>query len=252
MKLPSNLLQDKVALITGCNSGIGKAIVEIFAQNGASILACARKESEDFIQFINFINTKYNCTIAPLYFDLTNEIELKNRVKQLVSNKKRIDVLVNNAGIAHGGLFHMTSISKIKEVFEINFFSQLLLTQFVSRIMVKHRKGSIINITSIAGIDGLPGYSAYGTSKAAFNYATKTIAKELAEHGVRVNAIAPGLTETKMADLMEYSAKESMINSSAMQRLGKPIEIANTALFLASDLSSFITGQVIRVDGGVC
>lgn len=246
----SNLLKGKVALITGCNRGIGKAIMETFAQNGADVWACARKQTDEFEQLLEGLRTKYHVRVTALYFDLADESAIKEALNPLLLAKERIDILVNNAGVAHGSFFQMTSLSKIKEVFEINFFSQLLVTQILAKLMMKQKSGSIINLASIAGIDGNPGYVSYGSSKAALIYATKSIAKELATNNVRVNAIAPGLTETGMADQMEEKAKTLMINNSAMNRLAQPQEIANTALFLASDLSQFITGQVIRVDGG--
>jgi 3-oxoacyl-[acyl-carrier protein] reductase len=246
----SDLLKGKVALITGCNRGIGKAIMETFAQNGADIWACTRKQTNEFDELLQELRTKYSNRITPLYFDLADESAIKETLNPLLLAKERIDILVNNAGVAHGSFFQMTSISKMKELFEINFFSQLLVTQIVAKLMMRQKSGSIINLASIAGIDGNPGYVSYGSGKAALIYATKSIAKEFAPNNVRVNAIAPGLTETAMADQMEEKAKTLMINSSAMNRLAQPQEIANTALFLASDLSQFITGQVIRVDGG--
>jgi 3-oxoacyl-[acyl-carrier protein] reductase len=246
----SDLLKGKVALITGCNRGIGKAIMETFAQNGADIWACARKQTNEFDGLLQELRTKHNNRITPLYFDLADESAIKEALNPLLVAKEKIDILVNNAGVAHGSFFQMTSISKIREIFEINFFSQLLVTQMVAKLMMKQKSGSIINLASIAGMDGNPGYVSYGSGKAALIYATKSIAKEFAANNVRVNAIAPGLTETAMADQMEEKAKALMISSSAMNRLAQPQEIANTALFLASDLSQFITGQVIRVDGG--
>ena len=251
MTLSSNLLVNKTVMITGANRGIGKAMVELFALNGASIWACARKETIDFLEFVNEVSARNNVTIRTLYFDLKNETEIKESLKVLITEKSKIDVLINNAGIAHGGLLQMTTINTIKEVFEINFFSQLFIIQYISRLMIKQKSGSIVNMASIAGMDSYPGYSAYGSSKAALIYVTKTLAKELAPFNIRINAIAPGLTETDMALQMEKKANETMINDSAMQRLAKPNEIANTALFLASDLSTFINGQVIRVDGGM-
>lgn len=244
-------LENKTALITGCNRGIGRAVLELFASNGANLIACARNESTDFKEYISQISKKYNITIDPLYFDLRNEQEIKTILKPLLLEKRRIDILVNNAGIAFGGLLHMTSISRMKEVFEINFFSQMLIIQLVSKQMIRQNCGSIINLASIAGIDSFPGYSAYGSSKAALIYATKTLSKELAANNIRINAIAPGLTDTDMAQQMESNAKTTMVLGSAMNRLASPIEIANLTLFLASDRSSFINGQVIRVDGGM-
>lgn len=251
MILSSNLLINKTALITGCNRGIGKTIVEIFAMNGATILACARKETPEFQDFISNISIKYGVDVRALYFELTNENEIKESLKILVSEKCKIDILVNNAGVAHGGFLQMTSIKAIREVFEINFFSQLLIIQYISKLMMRQKNGSIVNLASVAGLDSYPGYSAYGSSKAAFIYATKTLAKELAPYNIRINAIAPSLTATDMATQMSKKAKDILVGDSAMQRLAKPEEIANMALFLASDLSSFVNGQVLRVDGGM-
>jgi len=245
------LLNDKTALITGCNRGIGKEILVVFAQNGASIIACARKKDLDFEDFISKTKSKYNVDIKIIYFDLNNENEIKNSLKSLIIEKLHIDILVNNAGIAHGGLLQMTSLSKIREVFEINFFSQLQVIQLVSKIMMKQKCGSIINISSIAGIDSYPGYSAYGSSKAAFIYATKSLSQEFSSYNIRINSVAPSLTETDMANQMEEKAKNIMIDASSKKRLAKPSEIAHTVLYLASDLSNFVNGQVIRVDGGM-
>lgn len=248
--MKSRILEGKTALITGCNRGIGKSILKLFASNGADIWACTRKQSDEFSDFLNLLRREYKIKIETLYFDFINEFEIKDQLKQLYTTNHRIDILVNNAGKSHGGLIQMTSLSQIKNVFEINFFSHILVSQIVAKIMLKHKSGSIINIVSIAGIDPNSGNIAYGSSKAALIYATKIMAKEFAPF-VRVNAIAPGLTETAMADEMEKNAKENMILSSAMKRLADPDEIANVALFLASDQSSFVNGQIIRVDGGI-
>ena len=251
MILPSKLLANKTVLITGCNRGIGKTILEIFAMNGANIWACARSESPEFQNFIDDISKKYGISAQALYFDLTNENEIKASLKTLISDKCKIDILINNAGVAHGGFLQMTTLKTIREVFEINFFSQLHIIQIVSKLMMKQKKGCIVNLASVAGLDSYPGYIAYGSSKAALIYATKTLAKEFAPYNIRINAIAPGLTETDMATQMEEKAKGIMVGNSAMKRLAKPDEIANMALFLASDLSSFVNGQVLRVDGGM-
>jgi 3-oxoacyl-[acyl-carrier protein] reductase len=246
----SNLLYGKVALITGCNRGIGKIIMETFAQNGANIWACARKESKEFHSLIDNLRGKYGIKINPLYFDLMVEAEIKEKLSSLVAQKEKIDILVNNAGVAHGAFFQMTSVSKMKEIFDVNFFSQMLVTQYIIKIMIKQNSGNIINISSIAGLNAEPGYLSYGSSKAALIYATKILAKEMASKNIRVNGIAPGLAETQMAALMETKAKAKMISTSAMKRMAKPQEIANVALFLASDMSTFVNGEIIRVDGG--
>ena len=245
------LLSEKNGIITGARRGIGRATVEVFAQNGANIWACARKPDKAFEADMKNLAEKYSVWIKPVYFEITEEGQVKNAIKEIISEKKSVDILANVAGVAHGGLLSMTSMKTIKEVFEINFFAQVLMMQLVSRCMSRQNSGSIVNVSSVAGIDSEPGYIAYGSSKAAIAFATKTVACELANYGIRVNAVAPGLSSTEMGNQIESGARDRMMNACSMERLGKPEEIANTIAFLASDKASFITGQVIRVDGGM-
>jgi 3-oxoacyl-[acyl-carrier protein] reductase len=168
-----------------------------------------------------------------------------------VTSKTPVDVLVNNAGIGYSALFQMSALDKLKEVFEINFIAPFILTQYIAKLMVRQKSGSIINISSIAGIDGACGRSVYGSSKAALMCTTKVIAAELGDYGIRANCIAPGLTDTEMLSGMPKEAISEILQNSSIKRIGKPSEIADVAVFLASDSASFITGQVIRVDGGV-
>lgn len=244
------MLKGKTALITGTNRGIGKAMVEEFAKNGANIIAHARKETPEFLDFLKKMAEKYKVSVQPVFFDMTDSGAMKNTVRGLISTKTPIDILVNNAGVAHGGLFQMTAMDKIREVFEINFFSHLELTQLLLRWMIKNGGGRIINMASISGLDLLAGNCAYGVSKAALIAFTKTLAAECGVNGVHVNAIAPGLTDTDMGDQMKPENGNKMIEVCAMKRKAEPQEIANVAVFLASDKSSFVNGQVIRVDGG--
>jgi len=177
--------------------------------------------------------------------------EIKSAAKQIVGSKKAVDVLVNNAGIGYNALFQMSSQNKLKEVFEVNFFGPFIFTQYLTKIMVRQKSGSIINISSTAGIDGNKGKSVYGASKAALICMTKVIAAELREFGIRANSIAPGMTDT---DLMLCIPKEFIVENNqtgGIKNIGKPSEVADTAIFLASDLSAHISGQVIRVDGGL-
>ncbi|MDX8551849.1 glucose 1-dehydrogenase [Methanospirillum sp. J.3.6.1-F.2.7.3] len=245
------LLLNKNAVLTGCSHGIGKATLRLFAEHGANIWACARKPSDDFENMVHELSDAYGVEIWPVYFDLTNYSDLKEAVKTISSSKRKVDILLNNAGITYNALFMMSSLSMMREVFEVNFFSHLVLTQYIAKIMMRQKSGSIINISSSAGIDGNPGRSVYGASKAAIICATKSMAAELGEFGIRVNSIAPGITQTRMLSSMTEKVITETLENTALKRLGTPEDIGHTALFLASDMSSYLTGQVIRVDGGM-
>ncbi|MDR3246400.1 MAG: SDR family oxidoreductase [Prevotellaceae bacterium] len=244
-------LENKTALITGCSRGIGKAIMHLFAKEGASIVACARKETLELTQDYETLRQTHKIRVFPLYFDMSSDEEIKEAMKQLYALKINVDVLVNNAGMAIGGLLAFTKMSDLKATFQINYFAQVLITQYISKLMSKKRNGSIINIASILGLDSLAGGTVYGASKAALIVFTKSLAKELGALNIRVNAIAPGLVDTDMAQLMEKKSYESIVSNSAFKRLGTPEEITKAVLFLASDDSSYITGQIIRIDGGM-
>ena len=245
------LLKDKCAVVSGCNRGIGKSILETFASNGADIFACARTESKDFLLLINDLESKYKVTIKPIYFDLSDIDSVKQGVKSIASDKRPIDILVNNAGCISTSLFQMTPLVNVKEMFDVNFFSMFQFTQGVVKLMVKNG-GSIINLSSSAGIEGNEGRVSYASSKSAVITFGQVISRELGRNNIRVNTIAPGLTETEM---MINSTPEDVLKQTlervSLHRTAKPKEIANVALFLASNLSSYITGQVLRADGGM-
>jgi 3-oxoacyl-[acyl-carrier protein] reductase len=247
----NKILASKTLFITGGNRGIGKEIITHFAKAGVAIIACIRKENADFSFFVQNITSKYGVPVEILYFDMLDEESIKSAIKPLMSKKTKIDVLVNNAGIAAGSLLQMTSMSKLKEVFQVNFFSHVLVTQLVSKLMIREKSGSIINMGSIIGLEGFPGHTAYGSSKAAMMFFTKTLAKELGSYNIRVNAIAPGLVDTDMGGQMNEKGVNEIIGRASIPRRASPQEIAELALFLASDKSSFITGQIIRIDGGM-
>ena len=246
------LLKNKTAVVTGCNRGIGKKILEVFSENGATVFACARTFDSQFESFLNEIKNKFKNEIIPVQFDLGNENQIKEAANKILLSKKPIDILVNNAATIHTALFQMTSIKKLKEVFEINFFSQTIFTQYILKSMIKNKKGNIVYISSTSGIDGNEGRSAYSSTKAAIIAQTKALSREVGVHNIRVNAVAPGLTDT---DMMKKNTQEQIIKEvtsrTSLKRVGKPDEIANVVLMLSSELSSFITGQVIRVDGGM-
>ena len=231
---------------------IGKAILHAFAINGANVWACARRSDDQFTKYLANLEKETCVNILPVYFDLADVEEVKTGAKKIMSANRSVDILVNNAGIIYTAPFQMTSAHKMKEVFEINFFSQLLLTQYIVRMMIRQKTGSIINISSSAAIEGNEGRTGYASAKAAMIASTKVMAKELAAFNIRVNAIAPGLTQTEMMlRSTPEDALQETLNRICMRRVGQPEEIANAVLFLASNLSSYITSQVLRVDGGM-
>lgn len=244
------LLRGKSAVITGCNRGIGFTVMNLFAENGADIIACVRRETPEFSTAIAELSGRTGVQVTPVYFDMLDAEQVKAAVRTIVGFKKPVDILVNNAGIAKGAFFQMTPMNDLKEIFEINFFAPILLTQGISRYMARFKKGSIVNVASTAGLIGDPGMTAYGSSKAALMFATKVMATELGAFNIRVNAIAPSVTKTAMYDQMEEKARIKLIEASALKRPAEAIEIANVALFLASDLSSYVSGQILRADGG--
>ena len=194
---------------------------------------------------------KYGVWIEPVYFDVTNEEQVKLAVKQIRSKKCPIDILANIAGIvAPSTSFPMADMSKIKKVFEVNFFALTLLTQYISRLMLRQNSGSIVNIASIAGIDGDLAQYEYAASKAAVIGGTKKLARELAPYNIRVNAVAPGMIDTDMYRSIGGERVKSQLENIRMGRLGTAEEVADAILFLASDLSSYITGDIVGVNGG--
>lgn len=240
----------RTAFITGTNRGIGLAITKEFAVRGYNIIAHARKYSDEHKEKMGLIAQECHVEIKTIYFDMADSDGMKGAIKELLRNKVPIDVLVNSAGVAKYGSFSMLPISTIREVFDTNFFGHLELTQLLLRSMIKNKKGAIINISSIAGIDTDKGNSAYGTSKAALISWTKVLAAEVASYNIRVNAVAPGMADTDMALLLKDEDREKMISESSMKRMVQPEEVAKVVAFLASDDASFINGEVIRIDGG--
>lgn len=244
------MLKGKTALITGANGGIGRAIMRALAEQHADLIVHARKENTDFTAELRQIQSRYAISIVPVYFDVVESSQIQDRLKQFILGGNTIDILINAVGVAHIGLFQATPVTKIREIFEINLFSCMEITQIVLRAMMRKKSGAIVNIASIAGQDLNAGVSAYGVSKAAMTAWTQVLAAETASFGIRVNAIAPGMTDTRMTMQMGERAEKTVIENSAMKRLAKPEEIASAVVFLASNNASFINGQTLRVDGG--
>lgn len=245
------LLTGKNAIITGALQGIGKATLEYFVANGANVWACAQTASDEFESDCQRLSQKYGVWIIPVYFDLLNTEEIKAAVKNIQSTKLSVDILVNIAGMAKDALFHMVSMDTMKTVFEVNFFSQIYFSQFITKLMLRNGKGSVVFVSSISALDGNVGQLAYGASKAALIGAMRTMSKELAPKGIRVNAIAPGVINTEMNKVVPVDVIAEKVKQMDIKRLGEAEEVASTIAFLGSDLSDYITGQVIRIDGGI-
>ncbi len=244
-------IKNKNVIITGCNKGIGRATLEDFAKKGANIFACVRSNNQNFKNFVNQLKKKHKIKIHIVKLDLSNRASVLKCANEIFKISRNIDIIINNAGMLFNSLFLMTSEKQLSEIFQVNYFSQIYLTQLISKGMIKNKSGNIIFISSTSGINGDYGRFAYSSTKAAIINTVKTLSKELSTFNVRVNSISPGLTDT---DLMKENTKENIIqeeiNKISLKRIASVKEISKTILYLASDDSSYINGQNIIVDGG--
>ena len=239
------------AIVTGASGGIGMAIVERLARDGLDICGCMRSEKPEVLERWAAWSKDYGVSIEPVYFDLADEDGIKTAMEPILKDKDHpISVLVNNAGVPYGATAMMTPMKDLHEVMQVNFFGSIFLSQLVAKRMMRRKAGAIVNVASVGGIETNPGYLAYGSSKAALIYATRVMAKELGATGVRVNAVAPGLTETPMGHFKSEDELEKVLARTPMGRMAKPEEIASMVAYLVSDEAAYVTGQVIAVDGG--
>ena len=245
------MLKGKNAIITGAGSGIGLAILKLFVENGANVWAFVHKTNIELHNQLDNLSKEYNVWIKTVEFDLMNEQSVKASVKQAISEGETIDILVNCAGIVNAKSLSMTSLNEMRESMMVNFFMPSIIMQIVSRKMMRQNSGNIVNIISRVAPEFRSGAYAYGSSKMALLWGTKAAAKELAQYNIRVNGVAPGLTETKSGTgRQNEGGVESYVSVNNIKRPAKPEEIANTVLYLVSNLSSYVSGQIINCDGG--
>jgi 3-oxoacyl-[acyl-carrier protein] reductase len=242
------LLEGRVALITGASRGIGAAIARAFAAEGATLVLCARGEG---VEAVARDLAAAGHPARAMRGDLSDAGFIRELITSARKEHGRLDVLVNNAGILRQGLIGMTSADQMRELWDVNVLAVMTLTQYATRLMEPGRFPSVVNLASIAGTQGMEGVTAYSASKAAVVGYTLSAAKELAPKGIRVNAIAPGFIDTDMVRGVTPDWYERRLQSIRMGRIGTPEDVAGVALFLASDLSRYVTGQVIGVDGGM-
>lgn len=242
------LLEGKVCLITGTSRGIGLEVARRFAEEGAIVYANARKDNCIDDRSIEWTK-KYDTKVIPVYFDVTDEKASKQAIMRIKQEQGRLDVLVNNAGVMRDALIGMVNKQLMEDIFSVNVFAVMNMLQLANKLMSRQKSGSIINLSSIVGVEGNAGQLVYSASKGAVAALTKTAAKELAPYNVRVNAIAPGMIDTDMFRSVGEEKMVEHLNNIKMGRLGTPLDIANAIVFLASDLSEYITGQILGVDG---
>lgn len=243
-------LENKVALVTGGSRGIGREIALELARNGANVVITYVNNEEKANEVIDEIKSMGVKALA-IKADVSKESDVQRMIEKVEEEFNSVDILVNNAGITKDNLLIRMKEEEWDEVMNVNLKGTFLCTKAVARMMMKKRYGKIINITSVVGITGNIGQGNYSASKAGIIGFTKSIARELASRGIRVNAIAPGFIETDMTEVLNEDIKNAMLISIPLGTFGKPKDIANTVVFLASSKSDYITGQVINVNGGM-
>lgn len=244
------LLENKVALITGGSRGIGKGIVEVFAAHGAHVAFTYNSSAEAANAMAQELS-KDGVIVKAYQSDAAKFDQAETLVAQVLEDFGSVDVLINNAGITKDNLLMRISEEDFDRVIEVNLKSVFNMTKAVQRSMLKQRHGSIINMSSIVGVQGNAGQTNYAASKAGIIGFSKSVALELGSRNIRCNVIAPGFIETEMTQKLDEATVQSWRDGIPLKRGGTPEDIANTCLYLASDLSAYVTGQVLHVDGGM-
>jgi 3-oxoacyl-[acyl-carrier protein] reductase len=243
-------LTGKTAIVTGGARGIGKSIAMTLAAAGANIVINYTRSSKDAEEVVEEAK-KLGVSAMAVKADVSKNDEIENLVKEVLNQFGSIDILVNNAGITRDNLLIRMSEEDFQAVIDINLKGAFICTKHVSKVMMKQRTGKIINIASVVGVMGNAGQSNYAASKAGLIGFTKSIAKELAKRNINVNAVAPGYIETDMTASLPEKVREAFMINIPMARGGLPQDVANVVLFLSSEYSDYVTGQVINIDGGM-
>lgn len=242
------MLKNKIILITGASRGMGAATAKLLAENGAQVIINYNSSEEEAQKVAEAISAKGN-EVSLCKADLSNEEEVKNLFNFVRERYGKIDVLINNAGIMGSSLIPMTKTTEYEKLVEINCKSLFLTTRYFTKLMMKQKSGKIINVASIMGVYGYAGQTVYSGTKAFVIGYTKAAAKELGRYGITVNAVAPGFIETDMTKNTSEKIRADLLAKTALGRFGTPEDVAKVMLFLSSDLSDYVSGQVIGVDG---
>ncbi len=244
------LLEGKIAIITGASRGIGSGIAKTFAENGANVAFTYSSSAESALVLENELNA-LGIKAKGYQSNAANFIDAQKLIENVLVDFGTIDILINNAGITKDNLLMRMSEEDFDKVIEINLKSVFNMTKAVQKTMLKNRKGSIINMSSVVGVKGNAGQANYAASKAGMIGFTKSVALELGSRNIRCNAIAPGFIETEMTAKLNEDVVQGWRDSIPLKRGGTPEDVANACLFFASDMSAYVTGQVMNVDGGM-
>jgi len=247
----SDLTEDspEFVVVTGANGGIGKSVANYLANRGYSLILCTRERNESFAAWASQLEKDYDIHVQLIHFDFSISKDVRDASIEL-SRKYKIISLINCAGMPFGATTLMTKIEDLKIILDVNFTHQVLFTQQILKSMYACKKGSIVNVVSMSALNADSGTLAYGASKAAMIHFTKVAAAESGRFGVRVNAVCPGVIDTKMLNHMDNLALDRLKTKTALMRVGKPEEVASAVWFLISDESSYISGEILKINGG--
>jgi len=245
------MLENKNIVVTGALQGIGRKAVSQLSSLGANIWACSQHLDDGFLEFCKKTAHSNSVDIYALEADYNSLESVKRMGREILGSKLPVHGLVNIAGITKDAIFQMTSSDDMEKIFKINAIATMVLTQSIAKRMMRDKVGSVVNVSSISALDGVSGQLSYAMSKAALIASARTLSREFGLYGIRVNSIAPGVIDTEMNSLVPKDILEDRLKLTSLERIGKPSEVVDLIAFLLSDLSSYLTGQCIRVDGGM-